>query len=377
MTTEPTVYCSAILVNPNPTQARVETRTIFSHAVSRGLSVTAVDLDGATCRFAPRPTHRSIPTDTVRRCAMVSPLRVFALSASLLALVMLHLDEATAERPMFANLATSRTVGTSLASTTVQDWQYSVYFEWSDCSDTPPLLAAAAECSLYSSDGDLCALFTPYGFSASGSSDPIDLYYYEGCTDDWTSVIDKLYGDQVYFRRDYYSDANCSELYGSNVLVADGQCHTHYSTDSSTGYAVVESVIATINANGSATMSIYNTTDCSGEPGFVAAATAGLLSSGACYNDGHVTYTNAFSLSDSESSGGDVESTTDDEDARDTAAVGDEDTSDGGLSTGAIVGIVVGAVVVLALVAVLVVWRRRKNNGDSYREMPAGAAQQG
>jgi len=294
---------------------------------------------------------------------MPSLSRVWAAAASVAATVIILASGANVEPPVLAKRATDRAVGTTLASTTALDVEYSAWYDSSSCSGTPFLLYAVAVCMTYSSEG--CSLYDLFSYSASGAAEPVDTYYEEGCSDDWGSVPDKLYGDDPFLRIDYYADADCSEFDSSTVSLADGECHAYSGTDE-LGYIVVSSVLTTINANGSATRSYYDNGDCSGEAGTVIPVDAILLSSRACDGNGSIAYTNAFTT------GNAGDNTTDEEDDEDPASVGDDEADDdGGLSTGAIIGIVVGAVAFVAIIAGLIVWCRRRSSGDTYREMPA------
>lgn len=195
-------------------------------------------------------------------------------------------------------------------------------YESASCSDAPVMVVSQTDCSsvsAYIDDG--CALLGNSG-SSSEASGALGLSGTGACVDDLPSYLDQLYGDQAYVRVDYV-DLDCSEFYTTNVYVADGRCHGRPFPDIMTGGSIVRSKLATIWDNGTAPISWYATLSFTKEQ----------LSTSAC-QAGTVGYT----------------------------STGDDD---GGLSGGAITGIVVGCVAFLAFVAGLVLWRRRRSQQNS------------
>jgi len=198
------------------------------------------------------------------------------------------------------------------------------------------VIAGSRDCSTTASDE--CIDIGSSGSSSSELENPMKSSKWQ-CATNLTTALDALYGDQAYLRVDYFNDTTCSDFIVVNVFVADGACHAMRYSDGDTVVDGILSKVANAWDNGTASIAwFYNTSDCSGAPDTVLTFTKEQQSTGKCqantYGTGTIGYSNAVA-------------------------------DDGGLSTGAIVGIVVGCVVFLALAAGLVVWlRRRRQRSD-------------
>lgn len=299
--------------------------------------------------FAARRSHHSIPSfkPFLLRATVMAQVVLSAVSAvtALVAYGSLPVAGATASATVvghdwrFETRPPTRSPGLSLAAATSGSgadtrgiW---AGYESANCTDVPVMVIAENECTFQSSYEDDGCLFLGDSGSSSEESEDTVLGAIAYCAADLPSTLDELYDDQAYLRVDYYVDSNCSELLNTNVFVADGVCHAMNYVDGNTGEYGILSKITTIWDNGTASISWYNGSDCTGATTYTLTYTKEQLSASACQAS-TVGY----------------------------ASSGD---GDGGLSTEAIVGIVVGCVAFLALVAGFVLWRRQRGrrNGDT------------
>ncbi|RLN44818.1 hypothetical protein BBJ28_00011579 [Nothophytophthora sp. Chile5] len=159
--------------------------------------------------------------------------------------------------------------------------------------------------------------------------------------------VQEIFGDFNYMILEIYNVAGCESLNETDTFPASGSCEVA----SSSGNV---SLIASLYGNGSATVSYYYDSACSVDAdSYVFELDSSDISSGACIDDYYKFYTRdtISSLSSGSSS---------------TSSSGLGTSDDGGLSTGAIVGIVIAGVVLLLLVIGLAIWcsRAKKQRED-------------
>jgi len=213
-------------------------------------------------------------------------------------------------------------------------------YETINCSDVPTMVIASSVCTFQSSIEGCSDLRS--SDSSSQASEGTVVGATGQCTTNLSATLDDLYGDQTYIGVDYYADSSCSDFSTTNVFAADGACHVVSLYDSDTGEHEILSRIAKIWNNGTASVTWYNASDCVGATAYALTYSNEQESTSECQAGTDGTSTIGYSSGVGSSSG-----------------VVKED--DGGLSTGAIVGIVVTCVVFLALVAGLVLWRRHRS----------------
>lgn len=212
-------------------------------------------------------------------------------------------------------------------------------FESSDCSDTPVLVVPSSGCYL-DSFSDSCILRDFYDANSSLLNEVPYSQYQESCASDLKTFADDAFRDQVYLRLDFYNDEDCTEINRPNIVKADDECHSLIQVGSNYEATSV-SFRVTVNSNATISYEFFSdATDCSGTPTTLILATNELLSSNAC--SGYIKmYINLDVNGDGD--GISVFSAT----------------GGGGLSTGAIAGIVVGCFGFVVIVVGFFMWRRR------------------
>lgn len=224
-------------------------------------------------------------------------------------------------------------------------------FESSDCSGTTTLAIATADCYSASYYDDVCYLANYFEASSSLLNKVPYSHYQESCTTDLKTFADDAFGDQVYVRYDYFDSYDCSGYIGSNILIADGECHSMIQFDDNYE-AIAVSFKVTVNPNGTISYDYYyDSTGCNGAPDSYFFATKEMLSINACDDSWYMkVYTNL-----------DVN---DDGDGISVSSA----TGGGGLSTGAIVGIAVGCFAFVVIIVGLFFWRRKVRSQSNQAE---------
>ncbi|KAG1688507.1 hypothetical protein DVH05_003597 [Phytophthora capsici] len=216
------------------------------------------------------------------------------------------------------------------------------FYATSSCSGTPDVVRAleSTECS-----SATCAITSDYDIATTT------------CASDYLEAIKEKFGDSQYILQVIYSDPSCSTFsYAVGYRVTGtssdtATCELGYNVTTSTSYIGYFAFTATMDEDGSAQLGFFMTSDCSvtsssgstTDIGGVSVAT-GTIESASC---GPVDYSSYMY-----------------DKTGYTRWYSSHKYDEGGLSTGAIIGIVCGAVVLVLLVVVaVVIWYRRKNKG--------------
>ncbi|KAK1931053.1 putative serine/threonine-protein kinase [Phytophthora citrophthora] len=244
------------------------------------------------------------------------------------------------------------TIWSPIAATT---YAIDEFYATSTCSGTPDVVRAleSTECS-----SATCAVNSDYDIAT------------RSCEEDYLGAIRDKFGDSQYVLQVIYTDASCetfSYAVGYRVTGTSSDtatCELGYNVTTSSVYIEYFAFTATLDEDGSAQLGFFLTSDCSvtsssgstTDIGGVSVAT-GTIESASC---GPVDYSSYMY-----------------DKTGYTRWYSSHTYDDGGLSTGAIIGIVCGAVVfVLLLVAAGIIFYRRKNKskkgGQWTTTLPSG-----